>query len=119
MFANEFNTRKILHTFTDTSWGSYVAMHYVSSTWDFQHRGKEYYDKKCKRLHALVRTMVLTQDKNGKIELLQFWHDGETNEYGYCELIHTSPLTNDWYEYHRLTQPVYNIAEHTSQKKCA
>jgi hypothetical protein len=119
VFKNEFNSRKILHTFHDAVWGSYVAMHYCSNTWDFQTYGREYYDNKCKRLRALTRTLVLTEDKNGKIELFQFWKDFEKAQFGYCQIIDNSPLTNDWYEYHRIVNPVYTIELEKEQKKIA
>lgn len=86
VFNNEFNSRKILHSFTDKSWGSYVMMCYVSNTWDFQWRGKDYYYAKCDQYKKLERTLILTEDKNGKVELFAFWLDFTTSQFCYNKI---------------------------------
>ena len=68
-------------------------------------------------MRSLTRTLVLTEDKDGKIELFQFWLDFQTGEYCYSEVIQSSPLTNDFYEYHRLTNPIYDFPQHMVHKQ--
>lgn len=101
LFQNEFKTRKILSTFIDETWGREVCTFYVCDTWDFHHRGKDYYDAKCRRLQSLSRTLVLTQDNTGKIQLFQLWTDTETKQHNCIEINNTSLLTTDFYEYHK------------------
>jgi hypothetical protein len=92
VFNNEWNNRKILHSFVDTTWGSYVMMSYVcgsQANFDlncYGNRGREIYDEKCKRYKNLKRTLVLTKDNNGNIELFQFWQDFTQGHWCYSEI---------------------------------
>lgn len=83
VFKNEFNERKILHTAIDDSWGKRVAYELVSGT------GFVVSDRTIERansLRDLSRTLVLTEDKNGYIQLFNFWLDFTRNVYGYSEI---------------------------------
>jgi len=95
VFNNEFNSRKILHSFVDKAWGCYLSMQYCMNTMDFQWRGKDYYLAKCKRYRQMSRTLVITQDKNGKIELFAFWLDFNEDENCYGEIKLSSELTKE------------------------
>ena len=89
VFKNEFNSRKILHAYVDERWGSEVMTYYVCSSkamLDWRIYGKDYYNAKCNRLKSLSRTLVLTEDMFGNIQLFQFWLDFSTGENGYCEI---------------------------------
>lgn len=83
VFNNEFNERKILHSAIDESWGKNVAYHYVSSS---NFVGTERKVERANALRNLNRTLVLTEDKNGNIELFSFWLDFTKSKYGYSEI---------------------------------
>lgn len=83
VFNNEFNERKILHKAGDEHWGRTVSYHFVTGG---SFIGTTWYMNKAKRLEALSRTLLLTEDKNGEIELFAFWQDFTTNELGYSQI---------------------------------
>jgi len=103
VFRNEFNSRKILHSFIDERWGSEVMLHYVTSPqahFDFTcygNRGKDIYNNKCKEFKELKRTMVLTEDINGEIQLFQFWIDQYGNT-GQSEIFNFTKLPENFAE---------------------
>jgi len=92
VFNNEFNSRKILHSFIDKAWGSYLSMQYCMTTNDFQWRGRDYYMEKCKLYRQMSRTIVLTEDKDGKVELFAFWLDFNQSYNCYGEINLSSKL---------------------------
>lgn len=95
VFNNEFNTRKILHSFVDETWGSYIAVGYATNTFDFQMYGRDYYNAKCNAYSKLKRTLVLTQDMNGNIELFGFWVDHKGN-CCYSQIENNTKLPSDF-----------------------
>lgn len=83
VFKNEFNERKILHRAVDESWGKSVEYNFVSGS---SFSGSCWAMDKAKRLRNLSRTLLLTEDKDGNIELFAFWLDFATNERGYSQI---------------------------------
>ena len=83
VFNNEFNERKILHSAFDENWGKKVAHHFVSGS---GFSGTSWGVGRANDCRSLTRTLVLTEDKNGEIELFAFWLDFTKNEYRYSEI---------------------------------
>ena len=83
VFKNEFNERKILHKSTHEDWGRSVSYNFVSGNY---FSGSLWAVEKSNQLRNLSRTLLLTEDKYGNVELLAFWCNFATNEWGYSEI---------------------------------
>ena len=78
-----YNSRKVLHSVVDDSWGKQVSYNFVSGNGFY---GTDRSVQRANDLRNLSRTLVLTEDKNGTVELFSFWLDFTKSRFCYSEI---------------------------------